>query len=166
MTDFAGLVSDGMVVSIAYQLRLDDGQLVDEATTKEPFAFIQGQGQLMPVLERALSGMRVGERKKITVTPEEGFGDVDEDQVVELSWDELPDDVELTEGDVLDMEQEDTGELVAATVIELNDDGILLDLNHPLAGETLYFSMEVLGVRPATAEELAHGHVHGDEHHH
>lgn len=166
MTDTPGQVSDGMVVAIAYQMRLDDGQLVDEATNAEPFAFIQGQGQLMPVLERALSGMRVGEHKKLTVAPEDAFGDVDEDQVVELSWNELPDDLELSEGDVVDMEEADTGELVAATVVELNDDGILLDLNHPLAGETLFFSMEVLGVRAATADELAHGHVHGDGHHH
>jgi FKBP-type peptidyl-prolyl cis-trans isomerase SlyD len=166
MTGDALRVSDDMIVAIAYQLHLDDGELVDEATPDEPFAYIQGQSQLMPALEHALDGMSVGESRKVTVKPDEAFGDVDEGQVVELTWDDLPDDLELAEGDVLDVEDAESGETMAATVIRITDDGVVMDLNHPLAGETLHFSVQIMEVRSATDEELAHGHVHGAGHHH
>jgi len=153
-------VADDMVVSIDYTLTLDDGTEIDTSRGQEPLAYLHGHGQLIPGLERELYGMSVGDSKKVAVAPADGYGDVDPDAVQLLSHDVFPDDLELQPGMRLQMATPE-GHPLEAVVREIRDEGVLLDFNHPLAGETLNFDVSIADMRPATAEELAHGHAHG-----
>ena len=153
-------VADNMVVSIDYTLTLDDGTEIDTSRGQEPLAYLHGHGQLIPGLERELYGMSVGDSKKVAVAPADGYGDVDPNAVQLLSHDVFPDDLALEPGMRLQMATPE-GHPLEAVVKEIRDDGVLLDFNHPLAGETLNFDVSIAALRPATAEELAHGHAHG-----
>ncbi|MEW5986419.1 MAG: peptidylprolyl isomerase [Chloroflexota bacterium] len=153
-------VADDVVVSLAYTLRLDNGEIFDTSDGRQPLQFIQGLGQIIPGLETALYGLGVGERKGVVVEPAEGYGDLDPEAFRLVPRDLFPADLELTEGLGLRLLDSETGEPMEALVDEILPDGVVLDFNHPLAGETLHFQVEVVGLRPASADELAHGHVH------
>ncbi len=159
MSDSPLTITEDMVVSIEYVLRLEDGEEV-ERTDGDPLQFIQGMGQTFPKLEEALEGRTVGAKLEVKLLPEDAFGDYDEEDFDVLPISEFPDDVELAEGMFMELEDADTGMYLEAVITELRDDEVVIDFNHPLAGETLYFTLEVVGVRPATEEELDHGHVH------
>lgn len=159
-------VADNMVVSLDYTLRLDDGQVVDSSEGREPLLFLHGRGQIVPGLEKELYGMEIGEMKKVAVSPAEGYGEADDDAFQLYPRDIFPNDMELTEGMGLHMRDTESGQVVEAYIYEIRNDGVVLDFNHPLAGETLYFDVKIAGVRPATNEELAHGHAHEAGHAH
>jgi FKBP-type peptidyl-prolyl cis-trans isomerase SlyD len=159
-------IADNMVVSMDYTLRLDDGQVVDSSEGREPLMFLHGRGQIIPGLEKELYGMKTGDAKKVAVSPTEGYGESDDDAFQLYPRDMFPDDMELTEGMGLHMRDTESGQVVEAYIYEIRDDGVVLDFNHPLAGETLYFDVKIADVRPATSEELAHGHAHGAGHTH
>jgi len=160
MRDKGLFVSDDMVVSLEYTLRLDEGgEVVDASENNEPLEFIQGHGEIVPGLEQALYGMSVGDEKRVVVQPDDGYGELDPDAFQLLPLDAFPSDVTLEPGMNLELEDE-KGEVMLAIVSEIRKDSVLLDFNHPLAGETLYFQVRVVGLRPATAEELEHDHVH------
>lgn len=159
MSDTPLTITDDMVVSIEYVLRLEDGEVV-ERTDDEPLEFIQGIGQTFPKLEEALEGRTVGDKLEVKLEPDDAFGHFDDDDYDILPLAEFPDDVELAEGMFLELEDSETGMFVEAVIAELRDEEVVIDFNHPLAGETLHFTLEIVGVRPATAEELDHGHVH------
>jgi FKBP-type peptidyl-prolyl cis-trans isomerase SlyD len=165
MTEGQLVVYDDLVVSLDYTLRLDDGEIVDSSAEQEPLQFLQGHGQVLPALESALYGMAIGEEKDVVVGPDEGYGELDPDAFQQLPLDAFPPDMAVEPGMVLEL-LDDTGETLVAFVAEVRPDNVVLDFNHPLAGETLYFYLKVAGLRRATGEELAHGHVHGlgDEH--
>jgi FKBP-type peptidyl-prolyl cis-trans isomerase SlyD len=152
-------VADGMVVSLDYTLRLDDGQVIDSSEGDEALQFLQGQGQIIPGLEQALYGMTVGEEKEVEVAPADGYGESDPDAYQMVPNDVFPADLELNEGLGLRMRNE-AGEPVEAYVADIRPEGVLLDFNHPLAGKTLFFQVKIADLRPGTSEELAHGHVH------
>jgi FKBP-type peptidyl-prolyl cis-trans isomerase SlyD len=152
-------IRDNMVVSLEYVLRLEDGEEV-ERTDGEPLQFIQGAGETFPKLEEALAGKTIGTKMEVKLLPEDAFGDYDEEDFDVLPLEDFPDDVELVEGMFLELEDSETGTFLEAIVAEVREDEVVIDFNHPLAGETLYFTLEVVGIRPATAEELDHGHVH------
>lgn len=159
-------VADGIVVSMAYVLRSDDSQVIDRAGADDPFVFLQGQKQIIPGLENELYGMSVGQEKDIVVTPEDGYGPYDNDNVDIVPRSAFPADMKLEEGMGLRMRDSNTNELVIAYVAGLQPDAVVLDLNHPLAGETLHFHVKIVDLRMATPEELDHGHVHGAGHAH
>ena len=156
----ANKVAKNMVVGLTYTLRLDDEQLVDEADGKAPLFFLVGHENIIPGLERELVGMAVGETKKVTVQPADGYGDYDEEE-----QDTLPraafGDEELFEGMDIELHDEETGDVFDALVVEFTDETVTLDFNHPLAGETLFFEVTVVELRSGTAEEIENGHVHG-----
>jgi FKBP-type peptidyl-prolyl cis-trans isomerase SlyD len=158
-------VTDGIVVSLDYTLRLDNGEIID-ASEQEPLEYLQGYNQIIPGLERALTGMKIGDSKEVIVAAADAYGETDEEayQLVERTI--FPPDMELEKGMQLRMRDAQTGEGLDAIVAEVNESNVLLDFNHPLAGEALYFQVKVVGLRPATAEELAHGHAHGAHDHH
>ena len=160
------IVGDDMVVTLDYTLRLDDGEIVDSTEGEEPLEILQGFGQIIPGLEDALYGMAVGEEKDVVVPPEQAYGEVDEDDYETLPRNVFPADMPLEPGMILDLQDTNTGESLEATIAEVQGDTVLLDLNHPLAGETLHFHVKVTGLRLATDEELEHGHVHEDGHEH
>jgi len=155
-------VQDGVVVSLEYTLRLADGAVLDTSVGEPPVQFLQGRGNIIPGLERALYGMKVGETKEVVLSPEEGYGERDPNAYQLVPRSSFPDDLELEVGMGFRM-RTPLGGSIDAYIEEIRPDGVLLDLNHPLAGQTLYFTVKVVDLRPATAEELEHGHVHGAE---
>jgi len=160
------LVADDMVVSMDYTLTLDDGQVIDTSKEREPLVYLHGRGQIIPGLEKELVGMAIGASKKVSVAPEEGYGEVDPNAMQLVEHNTFPDDLELKPGVHLQMSTPE-GHPLEAKVVEIKEDGVLLDFNHPLAGETLNFDVSIKEVRAATADELSHGHAHGaDGHHH
>lgn len=160
------IVGDGLVVSLAYSLRLDDGEEIDTAAGDDPLVYLHGAQNIIPGLERALAGLKIGDARSVTVSPDDAYGEMDPDAFELVPYDAFPGDLELEEGMGLRMVESGTGRQMEAYISELRDDGALLDLNHPLAGETLHFNVEVVGIRQATSEEVAHGHAHSEGHTH
>lgn len=159
-------VADDVVVTMEYLLRLDDGEEIDSSSDDDPFEFLQGHGQIIPGLEKELYGMRIGEAKEVTVAPSEGYGELDPEDVDTVSRDIFPADMDLFVGQSLRLRDADSGQIMQASITKLAEDAVVLDFNHPLAGETLIFDVKITDLRPATSEELAHGHAHGTGHHH
>jgi len=157
-------VSNDQVVSIEYELHLADGTLVDKSPPGETFEYLQGHGQIVPGLERELAGVAKGERKQVVVAPSDGYGARDVAGVRELPLTLFPEDIATKVGERVAATQPD-GEIVQFEIKKIAGDKVTIDFNHPLAGETLHFDVHVVDVRPATAEELAHGHAHGPHGH-
>jgi FKBP-type peptidyl-prolyl cis-trans isomerase SlyD len=142
-------------VVLDYTLRDAEDDILDASDGEggEPIVYVHGYGMLVPGLERALAGLAVGEQKDVVVEPEEGFGERDEELVLEIDRSEMPRPDAVEVGDELVAESPD-GEEAVMRVIEVTDDAVVLDGNHPLAGETLRYSVVVRDVRPATEEEI------------
>jgi FKBP-type peptidyl-prolyl cis-trans isomerase SlyD len=157
----AEVVHDGAVVSLAYTLRLANGEVIDYSEQDDPLEYLHGAENIIPGLERELTGLQVGASKEVEVPPEEGYGVYDPKDVEVIDRTMLPKNMPLKLGMVLEI-TDDEGNLSEAIVREISPKNVTLDFNHPLAGQKLFFSVEVLGVRDATEEELAHGHPHGD----
>ena len=159
-------VIDNMVVGITYELHLEDGDLIDTSGADDPLLYMQGHGNIISGLETALLGLKVGDSRDVIIDASDAYGDVDMDSFVLIPRNAFPSDLELEEGMALYLGDDESDEPAEAYVFEIRDDGVVMDLNHPLAGETLYFSVQIVSLRQATAEELAHGHVHEVEHSH
>ena len=138
-------VTDGKEVSIEYTLRLKDGELVDTNAGSEPLTFTQGAHQIIPGLERAMVGMKVGESKKVTVKPEDGYGVVDKSAFQEVKKEDVPKDA-LKVGARLQA-RDASGRSFNLRVAEIKDKTVVLDFNHPLAGKSLYFDVKVLKIK-------------------
>ncbi len=158
-------VKDDMVVSMTYVLQVD-GEELDRADDDEPMMFLQGHGNIIPGLEQALYGLDIGETKEVAIKPEDGYGVRDSKGTEELPKNMLPEDYDPIVGDPLHLRDTETDDVFQVFVTEVADDGIVVDFNHPLAGKTLHFKVKIVDLREATAEELAHGHVHGEHGHH
>jgi FKBP-type peptidyl-prolyl cis-trans isomerase SlyD len=158
-------IAKDRVVSIDYRLHLGDGKLVDESDPGEPLVYLHGYEEIIPGLEKALEGKKVGDTLKVQVPPEEGYGEHDPDGVEEVPREDFPPDMELEAGRIVSA-TDDEGDDVDFLVKEVRPKTVVVDFNHPLAGKTLHFEVTVREVRAATPEELEHGHVHGpgDEH--
>lgn len=158
-------IADDCVVTLAYTLRDDAGEVLDSATTAEPFAYVQGRRSVIAGLEKQLAGRAAGDKLDITIAPAEAYGEHSPARVQVVPRDRFPDGIDIEPGMQFHAGDEHGGRM-NVRVTEVNEDGVVIDANHPLAGQTLHFAVEVLGVRAATAEELAHGHVHGPGGHH
>ncbi len=152
-------VKDDMVVTIEYEAKLDTGEVVDSSEGHAPLVYLHGHRNIIPGLEEALTGMQVGESKQVTVAPGEAYGEHDEEATMWIPRDAFPSDVPIEEGIVFEV-QDDEGRTAPMHIREVEEERVLGDYNHPLAGETLHFNVEVLDVRPATEEEVEHEHVH------
>ncbi len=140
-------VSTGKQVSIEYTLKLEDESVVDSNVGAEPLTFVQGSHNIIPGLENALSGMKIGDSKQVTVKPEDAYGSLNKDAVSEIKKDQIPQD-SLKVGTVLQGQNPD-GQVIIARVVEIRKDTVLLDYNHPLAGKTLHFDIKILDVQDA-----------------
>lgn len=156
-------IGPGHVVSIDYRLQDGDGTLIEDTEGEEPLTYLHGHGQLIPGLERQLEGKAVGDQGRYKVPAADAYGDRDPGKVFTEPKERF--DFPVEEGQVLQASLEDGG-TVSFVVVSVGEDGITLDGNHPLAGKDLDFQITVRAVRPATAEELSHGHAHGEGHHH
>ena len=159
-------IAEKCVVSIQYKLSDDEGEVLDSSEDGEPLVYLHGADNIIPGLEKELTGKQVGDSLKVTIQPEEGYGAVNEEmiQTVERSAFEGVDKIEP--GMRFEAASEEEGETQLIVVVEVTDDEVTVDGNHPLAGEVLHFEVTVDEVREATEEELTHGHAHGPGGHH
>ena len=148
-TSGAATVQDHMDVGLEYTLTVD-GAVVDSTQGKPPFHYVQGDHQVIPGLERQLTGLHVGDSKEIVVKPEEGYGSVDPSAFMEIQKTQLPPNATPTVGMVLHGTQPD-GQRFRARINEVRDKTVKLDLNHPLAGKTLNFKVKIATIVPAKA---------------
>ncbi|MFQ5989430.1 MAG: peptidylprolyl isomerase [Candidatus Methylomirabilales bacterium] len=143
-------VSAGTQVSIEYTLRLEDKNVLDTNVGSDPLTYVHGSQQIIPGLEKALEGMKIGDSKQVTIKPENAYGVVNEEAIVEVKKEELPQDA-LKEGAQL-QGRDANGRTIYARVVEVKEQTVVVDFNHPLAGRTLYFDVKILDIQKASAE--------------
>lgn len=158
-------IQQDCVVSLHYTLKGEDGAVIDSSTSGQPLSYLHGHGQLVSGLERELQGKSAGDRLDVKLAPADGYGDYDAKLVERVPRRTLKGLSGIEVGMKLRARTQAGPRTV--TVTRVAGDMVTLDANHPLAGRTLRFEVEITDVREATAEELAHGHAHGPgEHHH
>lgn len=153
-------IASRKVVTLDYTLTDDQGEVLDTSKDSQPLVYLHGTGGIVPGLESALEGKDEGASLKVTVAPADGYGERDDELVKSLPRDKFPSDEDIEVG-MQFRAQSDDGPVVV-TVVEVDDQNVTVDGNHPLAGMTLAFDVTVLSVRDATLEELTHGHAHGE----
>ena len=165
-------ISDNTVVSLAYELRVDNesGEVVDKAEGNKPFTFLVGAGNVLEEFENNIMGKEQGDAFAFSIDKENAYGPVDERAVVEVPKDVFMVDGKLAtdllkEGHYLQM-QDQNGNPLRGKVVNVDESAVTMDFNHPMAGKDLYFSGSVMEVREATEEEIDHGHAHGVGGHH
>ncbi|KTG16409.1 MULTISPECIES: peptidylprolyl isomerase [unclassified Guyparkeria] len=152
-------VQNDHVVSIDYTLKNDAGEVMDTSEQNGPLAYLHGHQNIIPGLEKALDDKSVGDSFTVSIEPADAYGERDERmiQTVPRSMFQGVDEIEPG----MRFQAQTEGGVTVVTIKEVNGDEITLDGNHELAGETLHFDVEVKDVRPASEEEIEHGHVHG-----
>jgi FKBP-type peptidyl-prolyl cis-trans isomerase SlyD len=153
------IITQDQVVSIHYTLKDEAGGVIDRSTEGEPLTYLHGHGNLIPGLERELTGKSTGDRLEVRIAPADGYGDYDRRLLQRVPRRSLKGIASVQVG--MQLHAQTPQGTRAVTVTQLSGDMVTLDGNHPLAGKTLHFQVEVAAVRAATAEELSHGHVHG-----
>ena len=158
-------VGKDKVVLMHYTLKNDAGDVIDSSDGGDPLPFLQGHGNIISGLESALEGSKVGDKLDVSIKPEKAYGERMKDAIQEIPKSALKGIDEVKVGMQLQSQDQD-GNAFLVNVTKIEDDKITVDANHPLAGQTLHFSVSIESVRKAEAEELSHGHVHADGHHH
>jgi FKBP-type peptidyl-prolyl cis-trans isomerase SlyD len=153
-------VTDSCVGIFHYVLTDDQGEVIDESREGVPMPYLHGAGNIVPGLETAMAGRKVGEKFQVAVVPEEGYGVRVEDCMMTVPREQFPDDLPIEIGMPVMAEGGD-GVPVTLWITNIGESDVTVDANHPLAGATLNFAIEVVGVREPTADELEHGHPHG-----
>jgi FKBP-type peptidyl-prolyl cis-trans isomerase SlyD len=138
-------VKEGNHVYIEYTLKLEDGEVVDSNVGSDPMNFIHGKGQIVPGLEKELTGMKKGESKHVVVKPEDGYGNIRDDAIREVPREKIPKESHKAGAKI--QGRTATGRVIPLTVKEVKDKTIILDYNHPLAGKTLYFDVKIIDVK-------------------
>lgn len=157
-------VAENVVVEIEYTLTVD-GEVLDSSKDEGPLEFLQGFQNIIPGLEKGIAGMKVGDSKSVVVAPVDGYGEFEEDSIRDVPRDEFPPDVPMELGIEIHVTDHD-GHTMLSTIVEVGNESIKLDTNHPLAGKELHFDVKIIGLREATKDEMEHGHVHSDGQHH
>jgi FKBP-type peptidyl-prolyl cis-trans isomerase SlyD len=159
------IITSDKVVTLHYTLKDIKGEVLDSSEGETPLSYLHGAQNIVPGLEKALEGKTVGTSLQVVVSAEEGYGLRQEGLQESMALSNFEDPSEVKVGLEFEVEIEDNVEI--ATVVSIDGDTVLLDFNHPLAGEILCFDVSILDIRPATDEEKEHGHVHdegGHEH--
>ena len=159
-------ISNEKVVTLVYQLKVDNskGDIVETVKEDKPFVFLYGAGFMLPKFEENLNGLKANEKFEFTLKSEDAYGMASEDAVMDLPKNtfEVDGKIEeglLAEGNVIPM-QNNEGQKFNGVVVEIGDENVKIDFNHPLAGDDLHFTGNIIEVRKATKEEIEHGHVH------
>ncbi len=165
-------IGENKVVSMTYILKEENenGKLIQEVTKDRPFVYLFNMGGLLPAFKANLSGLAAGENFSFILKKEDAYGIPEEENILRLDKNIFEvegvfDEANIRPGAVVPMEDEN-GYPLTGKILEVNPDNVLVDFNHPLAGMDLYFEGEILDVREASVEEIAHGHAHGPEGHH
>ncbi len=156
------LVAPNTVVKMNYTLTDATGNVLD-ASQGEPMEYLQGHQNIIPGLEQALEGLKPGDRKQVTVQPEQGYGQHNPELIFGLPLEQFGGEAPQT-GMVVQLQSEEG--VMMATIVKQEGQEVILDANHPLAGQVLNFDVEIVGIREASQEELSHGHPHGPHGHH
>ena len=157
-------ITQNTVVEFCYDLEVE-GQIVDKTTKERPLDYIPGTGGLLPKLEAHIEGMEPGDKFEITLSPADGYGEVNPDMIIDLPKSafevngEVREDL-LVPGNTIPM-LNSMGGVIPGVVLEVSEDSVKMDLNHQMAGKTLHFTGEILTVREATEKELTEG-LHGE----
>ena len=151
------------VIGFHYELKDDAGNIIDSSCGGEPLTFLEGSGQIISGLEPSLLNLEKGKVEKISVPAKDAYGVYDQNLVGQVQRNQFPNQ-ELKSGDVFEVQKENAIRLI--TVLEVAEDLVTVDANHPLAGKDLNFVVEVTSCRDATEEEITHGHAHSDQHPH
>ena len=160
------VVAENIVVSLDYELKLENDEVIDYSEEGDPLEYLHGYNNIIPGLEQQLTGMAIGDEKIVTVLPEQGYGKRDPQGVAEYPRDTFPESLKLEIGEPVAMRDSESGESFQAYITEINSENVTLDFNHPLAGEILHFKVKIAGLREPTSEEISHGHVHHAGHDH
>lgn len=153
-------VAKDLVVSMDYELKVENS-IVDYSEEGDPIVFLQGHGNIIPGLEKAIDGMKIGDSKTVQVKAAEAYGEYEADNFIEVPKSEFPAEIPLEIGTEIGVNDEN-GEELSAYIEEIDVEKITLNFNHPLAGKDLEFKVKIVDIREATAEELEHGHIHQD----
>lgn len=158
-------IEKNAVVALTYELNVE-GQIADKCTAERPLSFIQGLGYLLPKFEEAIAGLSAGDKFAFTLSPADGYGEVDPERIIDLPIAAFTDpegkirhDL-LIEGSAITLVNQ-FGQPVPAKILKVSSDTVKVDVNHPMAGKTLNFSGEIVEVRAATEKELKEG-LHGE----
>ncbi len=158
------VVAADKVVLIHYTLKNGEGKVIDSSAGGDPLAYIHGHGNLIPGLERELEGKPAGEKLSVQIAAADGYGERNPSLVQRVPKRSFGG--TAVKPGMQFQAQTSSGEARVATVKSVQGDMVMVDMNHPLAGESLHFEVEITEIREATEEELAHGHVHGPGGHH
>jgi FKBP-type peptidyl-prolyl cis-trans isomerase SlyD len=157
-------IADNSVATFHYTLTDDNGQVIDSSEGREPLTYLHGSGQIVPGLEKAMAGRTAGDQFKVEVAPAEGYGVHHAELVQAVPREAFQGVDDIQPG--MQFQAHGPQGAVHVTVTKVDGETVHIDGNHPLAGQTLHFDIQVTDVREASAEELAHGHVHGPGGHH
>lgn len=152
-------IEDRKVVSFHYTLINDQGKQLETSRERDPVVYMHGYRNIVPGLENAMTGREVGDTFKVTVEPVEAYGERDPNKVQRIPTKRFPKAKKISPGQVVSL-QTKQGE-IQAVIVKVGRFNIDVDANHPLAGETLTFDVEIMDTRDASEEEIEHGHVHG-----
>lgn len=146
------------VITFHYELKGDAGEIIDSSREGEPISFLEGSNQIITGLEEALRSLKQGTSQEVHVPYQDAYGSYDQGLVAQVPRHQFPSE-KIKPGDMFQIEK--NGQLRVITVVDVTDELVAVDANHPLAGKNLNFWVELVNRRGATAEEVAHGHVHG-----
>lgn len=165
-------ISENKVVRLTYELSEDSkkDEVIEKVDADQPATFLFGVGGLLPEFEENLFGLKEGDSFKFSIASDNAYGPLDPNALVDIPKEaftidgKVQDDM-LQVGSILPM-RDNEDNFLQGRIVELRDDVVIMDFNHPLAGKDLYFKGTIIDVREATAEEISHGHVHGEGGHH
>lgn len=157
-------IAQNTVASFNYTLTDDQGQVIDSSDGREPLTYMHGSGQIVPGLESAMEGRQAGDQFKVDVAAAEGYGEHHAELMQEVPMEAFQGVEDIQPG--MQFQGHGPQGVINVTVTKVEDGKVHIDGNHPLAGQKLHFAIEVVSVRAASEEELAHGHVHGEGGHH
>ena len=156
-------IEDKRVVTLAYTLKDNDENVIDKSDDGS-FCYLHGASNIIPGLESALVGMTSGEELSVSIPPEEAYGVRDDEKIQTVPREMFPSEQEIEPGMQFHAQSPD-GNTLVVTIAKIEEDSVVVDGNHPLAGVQLNFDVRIMEVREATSEEIDHGHVHGPEGH-
>lgn len=152
-------ITDNKVVSVHYTGTLpENGEIFDSSEGRDPLTFLVGHKQMIPGFEREMLGAKTGEKREFTLNSDDAYGDYAEDGVKELNVKDFPDGIEVG---MTMAAQDEMGREMPFKILSIKDETVTVDFNHPLAGKSLTFNVEVVDIKDASEEEIAHGHAHG-----
>ncbi len=157
-------IANNRVVNLTYILKDNDDNIIDQSDDGS-FCYLHGASNIIPGLENALSGKTAGDELSVTVSPEEGYGERDDERIQDVPREMFPPEQEIEVGMQFNAQSPD-GHAIMVIVTKVEGETVTVDGNHPLAGVQLNFDVKITEIRDATSEEIEHGHVHGPEGHH